>query len=267
MEIFPSISIPSRSNDFLFLRVDGETSGDAVRARFTILQDPNDLRSLIPVDLELTIATGGTAQEVTQRAPNGWILGCTIFPTSGTPTATSLYAAAGIRTGGSGQGNESHVLVQGNITNERRLSFPWFVSSSRLSSGVGIPTNRVVPDPAQATDWSITVPAGETWKMTGLTFRYVADANAASRIPKLVVEKNSTDYLLGGTVTSLTANQDKTHITNYNNDDPAANNAITPLVYPITIILEAGDILKTDTSNMQVGDQISKILLFYDKFL
>lgn len=124
---------------------------------------------------------------------------------------------------------------------------------------------RSVPSPAVATDFSVTVPPGELWRVRTVHAHLATDANVANRQPSLTFGDQTRQVghfpVLVNIVASLT-----TEIT------WAAGYGATPLsifgnricapLSPITIV--AGWQISSLTANIQAGDQWSDIVVWAD---
>jgi hypothetical protein len=113
-------------------------------------------------------------------------------------------------------------------------------------------------DPAANTEWSELVPAGKVWQLLSLTAVLVTDANAANRYVAFGIGADGTSgsMLWTGLDTPQTASK-----TVYWSAAPAASPVSSPvndllMICPLPgeVILPAGAILESYTTNRQAGD-------------
>lgn len=132
------------------------------------------------------------------------------------------------------------------------------------SVGTGTPLSIVVPNPAVATDWSYTIPAGQSYLVQGWRGRFQTDANVATRTVNFRIERPTTfeDFA----IFTAAAGQAASNIVVYQGTKgigelPAVRNGGLQMMFPDGILLEAGSRIGSVTQNMQAGDQWSEILL------
>lgn len=119
---------------------------------------------------------------------------------------------------------------------------------------------RTEPAPPVATDFTITAPGDRAWRVLALTFRFVTDANVASRALRLQADDGGNPFFVVGPETDQAASI--TRQISVVNGAPAFGglSGLQMLPWPDTgLFLRPGWRLRTAISNLQVGDQIDQI--------
>lgn len=120
-----------------------------------------------------------------------------------------------------------------------------------------------VSNPAVQTDWSYTVPTGSMWRLESVTFTLTADANVASRHMRIRVRRGGSTLYMSVGPSAITANGVgllyaakrllAAQITSSSHTTALFN---APPLLP-------GDIIDSQVTNMQAGDQLSAIVLVF----
>lgn len=117
-----------------------------------------------------------------------------------------------------------------------------------------------VATPAVATGFSITPNTGANWLIRALTFQFVTDANAATRLVFLGIAGGATSYrLLPASATQITA-LTRTYSGSEGLSSAVAAGTVITIAFPTDgIWLPVGHTLTVGVENIQAGDQISAI--------
>ena len=139
---------------------------------------------------------------------------------------------------------------------------------NRVTSGPSSLEIINVPAPAVATDFAYTLEEGYTYFLQALTFTYAADANAANRImlPYIYLA----DKLLWVKPHTYIVTLNETIVFNLvaggDDIDHSATFSLISLRLSNKIYLPGETRITSNTTNMQVGDQISDIFLHVQKW-
>lgn len=119
----------------------------------------------------------------------------------------------------------------------------------------------VRPTPTVATDFTISVPGDESWRVLSLVFQFVTDANVASRAVRLVADDGTSIFYAVEPETNQAAGLTR-RFTTVNGAGPFGGvSEFQPLAWPDTgLWLRPGWRLRTITSSIQAGDQYSAIV-------
>ena len=125
-----------------------------------------------------------------------------------------------------------------------------------------------VDAPAAASEWSTVVPPGRVWRFISGHARFVADANVATRNLRLLVLDGS-DVVTYGIPHSGVAASGDVQI-GYNPSTYTAL-AVTAGNYnvalPVYLLLRPGDIITSQSTSLQAGDQYSEINLRVEEWV
>lgn len=124
-----------------------------------------------------------------------------------------------------------------------------------------------VPQPAAGAEWTMAAPGHATWRIVGLRYTLVTDANVANRVSTLIVD-DQTDSLLqipAGAVQAAGATQIYAGYAG----SPSASLATAPWLLPCPsdgLVLLPGFRLRSSTVAIQVGDQYGAIRLYVEEY-
>lgn len=156
-------------------------------------------------------------------------------------------------------------LISGYVYGFHGLTYPTTNQEESLLES-GKLTTIVSADPAAGAEITITVPAGEEWKLIGAKMTLVNDANVANRYVALFATIDSVQMPITLHTTPLTAGL--TYPLSFRSGigaGPLSNN--TYFIAPLSenIILPAGSVLATITSSIQVGDNFGPMTVLIEK--
>lgn len=120
-----------------------------------------------------------------------------------------------------------------------------------------------IANPAAGTDWTVTVRPGTTWLLFSVFARMVADANVATRIPVIQISDGSQAWFRRSLSTGQTASQTIDYSWASGLGVDLLGNAVNSVPLPTPPLpLPGGTIISVVTTNIQVGDQWSRLGLF-----
>lgn len=147
--------------------------------------------------------------------------------------------------------------------------------------GQGIPTGLLQPlgvgegwhevirgdNPAAAADFTLAMDGRFTSRLLAVSFRLVADANAANRFARVVIE-DAAGNVLAATLagTAQTANQTIDYSFLANVAGTSVATAVAQVAPLAPIFLRPTDVLRIDNVNAQAGDQLSRVFVTAERF-
>jgi len=161
--------------------------------------------------------------------------------------------------------NISANLLEGYVSSTTNLTLGMHEDSI---SGKGIFKVITGTNPAANVEITQTVPANRYWVLHSMNYTLVTDANAATRRVSLNFSNGSSIYLT--LVPSISQIESLTQTYNWTaqGDQQGVQDLHTNQILPNTkIVLPAGHIITTVTSNRQVGDDFGAPLMFVEEFV
>ena len=147
-----------------------------------------------------------------------------------------------------------------------RLETPVGATFGSKAPGFGIATVVTGSDPAAGAEISVTVPAGEIWRVISARATLVSDATVANRTASLTFDDGTSVYFGSGTF-AQTASQ--TGVYNWGNslgaEDTTVLLALTQTI-PQGLLLTAGSRIRTVTTSIQAGDNWSAPVIYVEKY-
>jgi len=120
-----------------------------------------------------------------------------------------------------------------------------------------------VVQPAAGVDWSFIVPHNQHWRILSISFRFLADANVANRLPRIqLLARPGSIVLTSAPVAFQTASQDRRYVAaswafSFAGSDPT----FRQIPLPVDWVAPDNFTLRSLTSGIQVGDQFSEIFI------
>jgi hypothetical protein len=196
----------------------------------------------------------------------GWLQHVTAIVSSGTPTFGAVFVRVDVIRGRGAAATVVGSLLQGFVTSGQRLAWPGSLIRSSLE-GAGVLRSIVGTDPAANTEISETVPTGARWRLVGVRFALVTDANAANRNVSLVIDDGANAVFeataLNVQAASLTINY-AASAAGFATGSVSNRQSIG---IPPDLVLPAGYRIRTETGSMQVGDNYSAPQLLVEEWL
>lgn len=159
---------------------------------------------------------------------------------------------------------KNHLLCQGNLGQFYGINWPNQAPMSELQRR-GKVTVATGADPAAGSEWTVTVPAGQFWRVKSVQATLVASATAATRRPMMIITFNGGGDINIPINTGTTANQTMIHtwaegIFSIND----TGNLLITGVYPADLLLPPFSTIRSLTANLQVGDNWSAPVLLVE---
>lgn len=137
--------------------------------------------------------TDRTSKSTLVRLGQGWLLDVMVRATAGTPRRGQCFALLEIVRGFTGAVAPVAFLAQGYVTDTSRFGFPGSPIASS-PEGPGVLRSITGTDPAANLEISETVPTNARWRVHGIAFSLVTDANAANREVALTFDDGATVF-------------------------------------------------------------------------
>jgi hypothetical protein len=117
-------------------------------------------------------------------------------------------------------------------------------------------------DPAVATDWTVSVPGSATWRVYGVRFDLVADANVANRTAQLVADDQTSEIYRIAFDATVTAGLTARFSAYAGGTRNALLNGAANVGLPTDgLVLLPGYRLRLVSAGLQAGDQYSAVSL------
>lgn len=159
----------------------------------------------------------------------------------------------------------AYPLCSGLVYLQKAISFP--ATSERDMMGTfSEPTGESVAQPAAAADFTESVPSGKVMRLRALEFLFTTDANAADRIVQILITTSAGPFYRYISPNAHAASLAKQY-TCCPQTVGAATSDDNDLIIPIgdEIYVRNGGSVASSVTNMQVGDQLSSIRLYWEK--
>lgn len=157
------------------------------------------------------------------------------------------------------------------------LAADYFISSVGLQwpgtpirgyrEGPGFLTSANIGSPAAGNNFTFTMLAGTVKRIMSVTFRLVADANVANRRPILeVVTGGILSHSFPAFTTQAAGTTFDTSFMPIGSYFTSAVSGVMITFLSQDLYLKGGDILRSRVDAMQVGDQLSNIVMHYEEW-
>ena len=115
-------------------------------------------------------------------------------------------------------------------------------------------------NPAAGSEWTESVPAGETWQLLAVKYSFVASAAVATRAPNLHPAIGGVGFAVVPVPLTVTASQTVNYLFTLGvNAATSTGVALAPLW---TFLLPPASTVGSQTANLQAGDQIVNIAIY-----
>jgi len=164
-------------------------------------------------------------------------------------------------------GDTVHQLASGYIYKTKSITWPAANLQSSLPSE-GFQRMVTTSDPAAGAEITTTVPANTIWKIKGLQYDLVTDANAATR--RSQVGFGNADFNIIECVSNTSQIASLTRNYRCSNMPAGALLALVPLIIipiPPDIILKQGDRIFTTTTSLQATDNYSSMKIWVEEWM
>lgn len=164
------------------------------------------------------------------------------------------------------EGNVIACLMRGYISDTSVLMFP-DGHNEAANSGIGFTRVITGTDPAAAAEMSETVPTGALWILKSLRITLVTDANVASRFFTLVFDDGATEFARTSPLGTFTASSTWNITLAINMLLGSSSATSSTAVIPDKILLLAGYRIRSITSGIQAGDNLSAPTYQVEEFI
>lgn len=208
----------------------------------------------------LVPTTARVATVLDVPAGAGWLLGCAVRVTAGTPQDGQTYAVVEVGNGAGGAFNALDVLCGDTISAAKRLAWPGSALRGPLD-GAGAIRTIAGTSPAAGAEISETVPAGARWQLLAFRVLITTSAVVGNRAPYLTIDDGTMEYFSAGqnVVTAASSNKINRWTAGVSlNTGGIAGQAVQAL--GTMQMLTAGHRIRTSTTAIDVGDQYSAVL-------
>ena len=203
---------------------------------------------------------------------DGWITGVDINYWQGTPKPGQSMFECEINRGVFNMHEGISLIPKSYLETSGHLSWPYGRPGPTNSvTGHGFTRAVAVAQPAAGTNFTATCPTNAHWKINSVSFLVVTDANAANRVLSIVIDDGTSAFWTAVSGTTQTATQS----TVYAIGPGASPRAFTPatgalrqyIELPIGLEIFEGGRIRSAITNIQVGDQVSGIVLGVEEWI
>jgi hypothetical protein len=234
-----------------------------VRINYRLLRPDGDL---IPGAIDLTPASDRSRVTWNHQLTDGFLLNVAVVLPGGNPKRGQLWVAVGLRRSAVSAADEWAVLLADYLVPGYFPSWP----VGRIvhpAEGPGMIRSITGTDPAAGVEISETVPTNARWRVLGVRYALVTDANVATRTSHLIFDDGAAEVAKmtpeGNQVASVTVQYTYAH--------GARSGSIPSTGYlsmlPVTSLLSEGWRIRTSTTNMQVGDNYGAPQLWVEEWI
>jgi len=209
--------------------------------------------------------TDRTLKNTDHGLGEGWLLDLRI-ESNGSPIIGQVFARAAIVRGSGTSATPLAVLCQGPLNAVQPLAFPGSPVTTTLAQP-GILRSVAGTDPAANTEISETVPTGARWKLWGLSFQLVTDANAANREVTVTIDDGTTILFTSPSGFTHTASLTRRYSASLIGAQTAPAQATDRQILLPPLQLPAGSRIKTVTTAIQVGDNYGAPQMLVEEWL
>jgi hypothetical protein len=188
----------------------------------------------------------------THQLGEGWLLSLQCVSNSNPLIGQTFIRAAVTRS--SGTPSTTHItLLQGFVGLFQALAWPGSPLVNTISQPGAI---RVVTgtDPAAGAECSDAVPTGARWRILSYTATFVADATVINRFPIITIDDGANIQYRGESAEAVTASQTRIFHAAPGTHRLALVNSHETWLFPIGLRMLAGHRVRTQTNNLQAGD-------------
>src|SRR3990167_10849827 len=165
---------------------------------------------------------------------------------------------------------KDNFAMASNISGYITAHHPRFYPFDTMDDSVipdGALTSVTGTNPAAGAEISETVPTNARWKIRALRVSLVADANVANRTVEIVIDDGANEILRLQDRTAITAGQTISEQASAFSVLPADIATVHYFALPQDMKLEQGWRIRTETTNLQVGDNYSAPTLIVEEWL
>lgn len=242
-----------RREDRMFVRHAGSLASVVLGIRGRVMLPDGSVR---PFQEQFTPSTDRSFSTEVFDPGEGWLLALAVFVVSGSPIRGNCFVQVGLLQGVGTAADMTEVLTSDYV---EPMYGPHWPDGPRRSSveGKGLVRTIAGTDPAANTELGETVPTNARWKwLTGMC-TFATDANPAGRNVKIVLDDGANEIYGLQAETNQAASSSWKYIFAELGMRSAAGIAWKQLHVPPDVRLMAGFRFRTETGNIQVGDDFS----------
>lgn len=223
---------------------------------------------LRPTDIAFshTPATDRSSSSSDQVMGEGWLQSLTLIASGGSPVVGSTFVRVDVVRGGGASSTVLATLVQGFVTSGSRLAWP----GSPLGNPIDGPGRlRTVQgsNPAAGAEFIETVPTGARWQVLTVRAALVTDATVANRVVTFMFDDGTIDHWRTATAANQTASSSTTYIYGLGATSVNQQGIIVMSAPASPLVLPAGYRIRSNTSNLQAGDDWGAPILMIQEWL
>lgn len=196
----------------------------------------------------------------------GWLLGCEIFASTGTPRIGQTFVLVEVIRGSGTSATVLQTLVQGYVTDTQRLGYPG--APPRWSTdGVGVMRSITGTDPIAGAEVSETVPTNARWRLRGFTVQLASDATVATRRVILQIDDGATLCWAAQAMDAQVASLTRQYSFPVAGAYVVAQTSTIGIPGPEGFQLQGGFRIRTATQNLQVTDNYGAPQLLVEEWI
>lgn len=250
------------AGDYLRLRAITYDSTGQITVNYRLQTLPN--YEIVTGTLVMDFSGTGAQTAVVKSLAEGWIIGFDAFISSGTISPGEVTATVDVVQSSGSVATPVMCLASGELTNTKSLGINSYPAQSAVSQGaVGTPTMATIAAPGAGNEFSVTVPSGQAWQLWAIRGLLTASATAASREVSFRLDNGTTKMWRACSGVTHTANQAIEYSGGGSTPQAAPSIAAARVVPLPPIVLPAGGIISSQTSNIQAGDAWTELTYCY----
>lgn len=233
-----------------FIRLNATSSNASATLRLTMRLIPVD-GSVVDAQQDMVIVAAGNQTAVTLPLMDGWLDGIDVQVVAGTITAGEITATVDVVQGTGAGATPIMCLASGEVSNTRRLGLGAYPVS------IQPPTTLVLigSTPAVGAEISFAIPAGPRVRLWIFEYNFVTALVAGTRTSILVLTKSATQIAFFMPSQTQITNVNAFYTwANFGTPSVLSTNRVECCLPPLPI-LDPGDTLTTQTTNINGGDQ------------
>lgn len=196
----------------------------------------------------------------------GWIQNLSAVVTAGAPLYGQTWIRVEVVRGSTGAVEPLAVLMQGCVTAVQKIAFPG-TPVHATHERPGAIRSVTGTDPAAGAEVTETVPAGARWRLLQLSTVLATDATVSNREARIILDDGTTQYFESGATAVVAASASAAIVLWRGSFLPSLSSTLRGLNAPEYIILLAGHRIRTETSNLQAGDNYGAPQLLIEEWL
>jgi hypothetical protein len=219
----------------------------------------NTSGEIVPYSHDFLPSTDRSVATMTRSIGEGWLLEASVKTIAGAPLIGQCYAILSIVRGSTGNQVDLSTLGAGYVTAVQRLAWPGAGFQSSLDGG-GALRSITGAVPAAGAEVSETVPTGARWELISFAALLTTSATVSNRSANHTLDDGANIYFRADSNLAHAASIALLYVLATCFTIPSSTNGLAyqkPL--PPNIRLGAGHRIRTQTTNLQAGDQWSAV--------